>query len=177
MSKEKKPSANHTRIIAAARKVPVLSMVFRRLNPRQQEIVSLLRQTVIFSELTEADLLDLLNLLHERIFVPGEMIFSEGEAGLGLYLVFKGEVEIAQKERGKEILARLGPAEVFGEVSFLDGGSRSATATAILKTELLGFYRTELLDLLKRRPGLASKILLALGCQVTLRLRSMLQSS
>ena len=115
-------------------------------------------------------------LLHERVFVPGEVIFNEGEPGLGLYVVFKGEVDIrTSTKNGKDILARLGACEIFGEVSFLDGGSRSATAIAAMKTELLGFYRTELFDLLDRKPALASKILFALGHLMSIRVRAMLQ--
>lgn len=167
----------HRRILEAARKVPVLSMVFRRLNPHQQEILSLLHTTPIFSDLTPAELVDLLHLLHERTFVAGETIFTEGEPGLGLYVVFKGEVEISRKGKTQSQLARLGPAEVFGEISFLDGRGRSATATAHIRSELIGFYRTELFDLLKRKPRLASKILLSLGRQITLRMRALLDTA
>jgi CRP/FNR family transcriptional regulator, cyclic AMP receptor protein len=167
----------HRRILEAARKVPVLSMVFGRLNPHQQEILSLLRTTPIFSDLSPAELVDLLHLLHERTFVAGETIFTEGEPGLGLYVVFKGEVEISRKGKTQSQLARLGPAEIFGEVSFLDGRGRSATATAHTRSELIGFYRTELFDLLKRKPRLASKILLSLGRQITLRMRALLDTA
>ncbi|MBI4023613.1 MAG: cyclic nucleotide-binding domain-containing protein [Verrucomicrobia bacterium] len=172
-----KPETQHaTRVLAAARKVPVLSMMFRRLEPRQQEIVSLLRRTTIFADLTASELIELLHLLHERTFVAGETVFTEGEPGLGLYVVLKGEIEIGSVDKdGKGRVARLGHGEVFGEVSFLDGSGRSATATATIKTDLIGFYRTELFDLLERKPALASKILLALARQMGMRMRAMLQ--
>ena len=171
-----KESLKSTKVLAVARKVPVLSMVFRRLTPHQQEIVSLLRRTAIFSELLESELVELLHLLHERTFSAGEVIFTAGEPGLGLYVIFKGEVEIGHSEKnGKNRVARLGPGEVFGEVSFLDGSGRSASAIALVRTELIGFYRTELMDLLERRPALASKILFALARQLGMRMRAMLQ--
>lgn len=163
-------------VLATARKVPILSMVFRRMDPRQQEIISLLRKTSIFADLSEAELIDLLHLLHERTFAQGETIFREGELGLGLYVIFKGEVEIEKASKnGKGHLARLGHGEVFGEVSFLDGSVRSASVKATTKTELIGFYRTELFSLLERKPSLASKILFALARQIGIRLRAMLQ--
>ncbi len=175
MSTESLPEGT-ARVLAAARNLPVLSMVFRRLDPRQQEIISMLRRTMIFSDLSVSELIELMHLLHERIFAPGETIFNEGEPGLGLYVVFRGEVEIGKAMKdGKGRVARLGPGEVFGEVSFVDGSGRSATATSGAKTELIGFYRTELFDLCKRKPALASKILLALARQMGTRMRAMLQ--
>lgn len=158
------------------RRLPFISMFFRQLDPRQKEIVAMLKKTNIFSELTHAELIDLVNILHVRVFAPNERIFSEGEPGLGLYVILKGEVEIGKVEKdGKGRLARLAPGDVFGEVSFLDGSGRSAHASACSKTELIGFYRTELLQLLDRKPVLASKILFALAKQMGMRLRATLQ--
>jgi CRP-like cAMP-binding protein len=160
-------------VLVAARKVPLISVVFRRLNPHQREIVEILKETPLFSDLTDHELYEVLHLLHERTYTPGETIFVEGEPGLGVYVVFQGEVDISTKSRtGKGAIARLGPGEVFGEVSFLDGSGRSATAVAGTRVELIGFYRTELLDLLSRKPSIASKILFALARQLGMRLRA-----
>jgi CRP/FNR family transcriptional regulator, cyclic AMP receptor protein len=164
-------------VLVAAQRVPFLSMVFRRLDSQQKEIVSVLRQTPVFAELRERELISLLHLLHLRTFAPGEIVFREGEPGLGLYVIYRGEIEISTSGRdGKGRVARIGPGEVFGEVSFLDGSGRSASASARTRTELIGFYRTELLQLLEREPSLASKILFALARQLGTRLRAMLQS-
>ncbi len=163
-------------LLAKARHLPILSLIFRRLDPRQREIIQLLKRTFIFGDLNEQELIDLLHLLHERTFSAGETIFNEGEPGFGLYVVLRGEVVIGKADpSGKGKVARLPPGEVFGEVSFVDGSGRSATATAGEKTELLGFYHTELFDLMKHRPVLASKILLALSKQMGMRMRAMLQ--
>src|SRR5437867_1146813 len=124
------PGQSHaTRILTAALKAPLLSLVFRRLTPRQREIVGLLKETAIFGSLSEAELVAILDLLHERTYTAGEVIFREGEPGLCVYAVFKGEVAISNVGKdGNARLARLGPGEIFGEVSFLDGSLRSATA-------------------------------------------------
>ncbi len=175
MSKEAQAGGG-SRVLGAARKVPLLAMIFRRLDARQQEVVSLLRSTAVFGGLSERELVEILQLLHERQYAPGEVVFSEGDPGLGLYVVLRGEVEIQQKLKdGTRKLALLGPGDVFGEVSFLDGGIRSATVTSCGKVDLIGFYRTELFDLLERKPMLASRILLALARQISLRMRATLQ--
>lgn len=164
------------RVLAAAHKMPLLSMFLRRLNPRQEEVIALLQTTTIFSELRRAELVELLHLLHERTFIPTENVFIEGETGFALYVIFKGEIQISTAEKsGKVRVATLGPGEVFGEVSFLDGSGRSATASVQSRAELIAFYRMELLDLLERRPVIAAKILMALSKQMSLRMRAMLQ--
>jgi CRP/FNR family cyclic AMP-dependent transcriptional regulator len=163
-------------VLDLARRLPFISLFFRRLDAQQKEILSLLKKTTIFCDLTQGELTDLLNILHVRTFAPGEKVFSEGEPGLGLYVILRGEVEIGKLDQeGKGRLARLGTGDVFGEVSFLDGSGRSAPAAACAKTELIGFYRTELLQLLDRKPVLASKILFSLAKQMGMRLRATLQ--
>src|ERR1043166_8837515 len=86
------PPRSAPSILQAARKVPLLSMVFRRLDTRQHEIVALLRRASIFTELNNSELIELLVLLHERAYTPRETIFSEGGSALSLYVVVKGEV-------------------------------------------------------------------------------------
>ncbi len=165
-----------TSILAKVRHLPIVSLIFRRLDPHQKDVIQLLKKTFIFGELTDQELVHLLHLLHERTFAAGETIFNEGEPGFGLYVVLRGEVVIGKLDHsGKGKVAKLPPGEAFGEVSFIDGSGRSATATASEKTELLGFYHTELFDLMKHNPVLASKILLALAKQMGMRMRAMLQ--
>src|SRR5689334_22212838 len=121
------PDAHHAPgIWAKAKRLPLVSLLFRRLDPRQKEMIDLLKRTFIFSELKEQDLVELLHLLHERTFAAGETIFNEGEPGFGLYIVLRGEVAIGKPDHsGKGKVAKLPPGEVFGEVSFIDGSGRS----------------------------------------------------
>ncbi|MCC7517991.1 MAG: cyclic nucleotide-binding domain-containing protein [Verrucomicrobiae bacterium] len=169
--------ADALRVVRVARKIPLLSMIFRRLPPRQQEIVALLKRTPLFADLSLRELIELLPLIHERSYGDGETVMAQGEPGLGLYVLMRGEVEVRQEDaRRNDGIARLGPGEVFGDVSFVDGSPRSATVVACRHAELIGLYRTELLDLMERKPHLASKILFSLARQLGIRLRAMLQA-
>jgi CRP-like cAMP-binding protein len=171
-------SRDAPRVARAARKIPLVGMVLRRLAPRQQAILSCLKGTPLFADLSTRELLEVLELVHERTYGPGEAIVTQGEPGLGLYVLMRGEVEVCQEGGARDArIARLGPGEVFGDVSFVDGSPRSATITAHQRAELIGLYRTELLDLMERNPLLASKILFSLARQLSARLRAMLQSS
>lgn len=171
------PHRSAPRVVRAARKIPLVAMAFRRLTPRQQEILSLLKSTPLFGHLADPELIEVLQIVHERAYGPGEAIVTQGEPGLGLYILMRGEAEVLQhgEERGQRV-ARLGPGEVFGDVSFVDHSPRSATVVACQRVEAIGLYRTELLGLMDRRPQLASKILFALARQLATRLRAMLQT-
>ena len=66
-----------------------------------------------------------------RDVAAGELIFSEGDAVDSAYLIEAGAVEIALVRDGiRQVLALLGPGEVFGEMGIIDNLPRSATATA-----------------------------------------------
>lgn len=176
--REATPSRSAPRVVRAARKIPLVSMVFRRLAPRQQEILSLLKSTPLFGHLADSELIEVLQIVHERVYGPGEAIVTQGEPGLGLYLLLRGEAEVRQHgDPPGQRVARLGPGEVFGDVSFVDNSPRSATVVACQRVEAIGLYRTELLDLMERQPQLASKILFALARQLAARLRAMLHAS
>ena len=68
-------------------------------------------------------------------FTAGTRIFEEGDKGKDAYLIQKGYVEISNgMGDSKKVLSIIGPGEIFGEISVLDGSSRTATATAIHET-------------------------------------------
>src|SRR5438046_2059149 len=69
----------------------------------------------------------------------GEIVFREGDPGDSLYLVGKGSVKISKSGRGgqQETLGFIQSGNFFGEMALLDGGPRSAMATAAEPT-LLG---------------------------------------
>jgi uncharacterized protein (TIGR02266 family) len=70
-------------------------------------------------------------------FKPGDVIFKEGSHGVAVYLINSGRIEISKNIEGKKLVVEtLGPGEIFGEMSFIDHESRSATATALEDTVL-----------------------------------------
>src|SRR6266545_1330044 len=71
----------------------------------------------------------LLNVGHESRYVPGDVIFREGEPSDGLYLILAGTVQVSAMGGGGEgVLAVARPNEVLGEMGVLDGARRSGTA-------------------------------------------------
>ena len=83
---------------------------------------------------------------HEDVFPvitlkyrKGDLIIKEGDYGISIYKIIKGEVSIFQESGDIEItLSTLGPGQIFGEISFLNmaGEIRSASVRAIENTVL-----------------------------------------
>ncbi len=65
-------------------------------------------------------------------FREGEVIFSDGDLGLGMYVIKSGQVEIRKRiGREEQVLTVLGKGDFFGEMSLLEEDvPRSATAVA-----------------------------------------------
>ena len=91
------------------------------------EKVLLLKSVDIFSGVPEEVLVALAETAREHSFAAEEAIFAEGDDGTCLYVIASGSVRI---HRGGQVIARLGPRQVFGKLSVLDPEPRSASATA-----------------------------------------------
>jgi EAL domain-containing protein (putative c-di-GMP-specific phosphodiesterase class I) len=76
--------------------------------------------------------------VYRRIYPAGAEIFREGDLGDFCFIIERGEIEISVGNGDvKEVLAVLGPGELFGELAALDGFARSANAEAVIETELI----------------------------------------
>lgn len=112
--------------------------------------------------------------LHLRTYQQGEVVFNEGDPGVGMYIIIEGKVNITKKtEGGGSIeLVTLENGDFFGEISVIEGGPRTATARTIEKTELLGFFKSDLEELIERKPSTAVKILFQISKILGERLRA-----
>jgi CRP/FNR family transcriptional regulator, cyclic AMP receptor protein len=99
--------------------------------------------------------------VRQAYYAAGRPIFSKGDPGLGLMAVLSGVVKISVvSQEGKEIaLNLLGAGEIFGEIALLDGGTRTADATALDNCELLMLDRRDVLPILMEEPSVAIKLL------------------
>lgn len=128
-----------------------------------------LRNIPLFDDLSRRDIAILQRLLHRREYVAGESIFTQGEPGLGMYIIAKGVVSIQSEPSGRE-LVELNDGDFFGEIALLNEVIRSATARAKSDCLLLSLFQPDLLGLLDRNPRLGVKILLSLSRLVGIRL-------
>jgi CRP/FNR family cyclic AMP-dependent transcriptional regulator len=96
-----------------------------------------------------------------RRFAAGETIFELGSPGHSMMAVVTGTVRItARSARGTEImLAVLSQGEIVGEIALLDGGERTADATALTDCELVVLERRVVLPFLEQHPKACLKLL------------------
>ena len=133
-------------------------------------VLQVMGQVPIFENLTPKELKDLARLTHERFYKANEPVFKKLAPSEGMYVILKGIVEIKDPD-SNTTFATLGSGDFFGELALLDEEPRSAMAVATEASELVGFFRTDLLTLMKRDPELGNKILLNLSRVLGERLR------
>lgn len=130
-----------------------------------------LQSIKIFEELSWLELRRLELIIHRRTYDPGEVVFYEGEPGVGMYIVHAGKIDLIKEGHAKERpLTTFRTGDFFGEVALLTEMPRTATAKAAESTVLLGFFRPDLLNLLTSHPKMGSKVLLGIAQVVATRL-------
>jgi CRP-like cAMP-binding protein len=120
-------------------------------------IVELLGSTPLFGGLDEAERRAVADEMREVSFDPSQVIFARGDAGREIYLVVSGRVRISVlTAEGRELsFAHAEPGAIFGEIAMLDGGVRSADATAVNKVSALSLSKPAFKRLMETHPHVA----------------------
>lgn len=127
--------------------------------------VEMLAEIKIFDLLETDDRLALSEVIDYERLPAGQTLFQAGEPGESLFIVRSGEVELFIKDTaGQRIVLNIArEGDMFGEVSLLDAGPRTATAIALTDTELLVLDRDDLLLLFQKKPDAALHMLAAMS--------------
>ncbi|MEK7263154.1 MAG: cyclic nucleotide-binding domain-containing protein [Bacteroidota bacterium] len=144
--------------------------VFGKKEKVVRSIETVLKNVPIFSTLEKRELRNVTFIVHERTYVPGEHVFFQNDPGLGMYVIKEGEVSIKLENPEKE-LARLSEGSFFGEIALMDESPRSASAVALTKCQLIGFFRPDLFKLIEKNPQAGLKIVMKLAQIIGERLR------
>lgn len=125
-----------------------------------EKLLPLLRQAPLFEPLDDSDRRAMLQEMRETAFDAGQVIFTRGDAGRDIYLVVSGRVRLSVlTAEGRELsFAHAEAGAVFGEIAMLDGGPRSADATAVVRTEALSLGRAAFMRLAETRPQLVDAV-------------------
>lgn len=111
--------------------------LFKGLSPRDMEMISAAGETLTLN--------------------PGDDIFSQSDKATAMYVIRLGSVKIHQRSSSGDNIevANLGSGSHFGEMAFVDGEPRSASATAREKTELVVLHYEKLRQVLDKNPSIA----------------------
>ncbi|MCU1308170.1 MAG: cyclic nucleotide-binding protein [Acidobacteriaceae bacterium] len=127
--------------------------------------LAMLREVKLFALLDDQESESLCALMETSHFDKGDTVFNAGDAGDSIYIVRSGRVEvyIENYEGHKIILRENETGDVFGDISLLDGGPRTATAVAVEDTEVLSLDRDNLLELVTKHPHAGLDLLTVMG--------------
>ena len=125
--------------------------------------VTFLRQVPLFKDVDQPTLQALWPRLRERRLKKGEVLFRTDDPGDELFLIFSGDIVVSKPVTGRveQVLSRMRPGEVFGEMSvFGDERTRSATIQAETDAILLSLHRDDLSQFIDSNPRAAAKFFL-----------------
>ena len=123
--------------------------------------IELLQSVSIFWDLNEDELGHIANKMVAKHFENGNYIFLEDSEGEQCFFVLEGSVKVTRLSKdGREvILAMLNEGDFFGEMSLLDGESRSANVIALEKTKVLTLDRNDFIAVVNDYPQIAVQLL------------------
>jgi CRP-like cAMP-binding protein len=125
-----------------------------------QEAVTLLKRVPIFHDLDDRELERIAASMKERTFRSGDRVTTEGQGGVGFFVIESGEaiVTIGGEER-----RRLGAGDYFGEVALLTDSPRTATITAETDLRCYGMTSWDFKPLVESHGSIAWKLLQAMS--------------
>jgi voltage-gated potassium channel len=143
-------------LIVVALPVGIIATSFAEQVHRRDFIVTwgMIARVPLFAELDAAEISDIMGLLRARVAEAGEVIVRAGDAAHSMYFIAAGEVEVILKRKR----LKLGVGQFFGEVAVLRRARRSATVTAIARTNLLVLDAHDLHALMQRDPRVATRV-------------------
>ena len=118
----------------------------------------------MFELLNEDDRQALAKVIDELTVPAGHTLFLAGDPGDSLFIVREGAIELFIKDTAGQriVLTVAEPGDMFGELSMLDSGPRTATALALSESEVLVLDREDLALLFQRKPEAALHMLASL---------------
>lgn len=149
---------------------------------RRDSIPRFLRNVELLKNFSDNELRILAKFMHSRKFAQSEVIFHEGEIGIGFYFIFSGLVEFSKlnysNEVNEEKFLVLDEFSYFGEMALLqDGNPRSATAKAKNPCELIGIFKPDLEHLIQHHPVIAAKLIQSISLALADRLYSLTEEA
>lgn len=145
--------------------------IFRRKRANEDQVFTTMKENILFQDLSDRELRFVKSIVHVRKYHAGEPVFRQGEAGVGMYLVVRGRVEIFVTDPTRPTAApldifitELSDGDFFGELALVEEvGRRTANAMAREESVLIGFFKPDLKEILARQPDVGIRVLFRLA--------------
>ena len=138
------------------------------MSPEFSDLAAVLKNTPLFSSLSQPELQLLAKRTVRKLFNSGELLFSEGEPCNGLNIISRGKVRIFKTSASgrEQVLAVEKPGESIAEIPIFDGGPYPASAAAIEDTEIAFISRRDFRAYCLEHPEVALKVLAVVGARL-----------
>ncbi len=115
----------------------------------------------IFSDLPEETIEQIAQVGIRKSFKKESIILMEEDESGSLFIIAKGKVKVTRTSSdGREVILNiLSDSDIFGEMSLIDGLTRSATVTALEPSELFIIQRNQFLEFLKEHPEISIAVM------------------
>jgi CRP/FNR family cyclic AMP-dependent transcriptional regulator len=125
----------------------------------QAQTVEQLRTVPLFKDFSGEELSHVAQVAKHVEFEQGRTVAHQGEMGVGFHQIMQGGAEVIQDG---QTIGHLKPGDYFGEISLIDGGTRSATVTTTAPTTTLSIAAWDFKRLIDHNHDMTKKLLIGL---------------
>jgi len=145
-------------------------------KPTIRNLKDKLHSTILFKDLTRAELDKVTRYSIVRQFKEGQHVFFEGDPGSALFIILKGNVDIYRIHKNKkDSLAQLSAGTFFGELALVFDTPRTASALSTEDSTLVCLFRHDIEKLVKHHPLIGNKLLSVMNRILAQRLSNMIE--
>lgn len=137
-------------------------------------LFDLLKEIEIFGDLTEKERKIINKYMFPYEYKEGSYVFKEGTYGNYMFFIVSGTVDvIKQMGTSKIVIATLDSGHSVGEMSLIDGETRSATVKATTDLKLIVLKQSDFQALLQQHPAIANKVVMRISQLLSKSLRDL----
>lgn len=127
----------------------------------------ILRNIPLFALLDDDEAAILAHQVEHRTFVRNQKIYKIGDASAKSYILIEGHIHVTTVDEDQQelLVDEPQPGEFFGFASMIDQTTHQTAAIALEDSECIEFDRSDILELLSRKPHAGLDLLTVLGRQ------------
>ncbi|MFA5859348.1 MAG: cyclic nucleotide-binding domain-containing protein [Elusimicrobiota bacterium] len=139
-------------------------------------VVDFLKKSGAFPGLKENDLILLASITNIENYEAGKLLFKENDPGDSMFIIAAGSIKIwKDMNPGRKTITSLSQNELLGELSMIDAEPRSATAEAVVATQVIKIMASDLNLLIDKTPVFGVHFLRMMTLSLSRRLRNTTQ--
>lgn len=132
-------------------------------------IISSMKNFPFFMGLSSKQYGRIINIYSQKTFPTDYYIYRVGDESDELFILIKGQLDVMF--RGKALLARISPINLFGEIDIFSGMPRISSVITTTESTLISIHKIELLRLFQNDHDLGNNVLLNIVYNLAQKLR------